>query len=451
MQDMRLSVDEGFTAILKHEDYFGYSVANLGVIDGGGDVFVAATAPGDEGGSAYILKLIYDVNDELVITCQSKFSPGLNGFTADLGSNDFFGYASARLQMNLIDSEVQLLVSAPFDDEGYTDDYYGAVYVLFLEEYSSVLSHHKINGLSAQLTADIAELDFFGSSLTDLGIMNGYDYNIAVGVKYYDAVGTNEGMVVILFLQASGEVASFQRITSSLTSNNGDFTAELVNRAFFGHSVAATGDLDRDEVGDLLVGANVNEETGDVYLLFLAQGATVKSFVLFNSGQSTFTADLGLDYNFGLAVASGLDVDKNGCPDLLIGHHGEYFLSGTSHVSNGGIFVMFMERWNEFNYILSHQLISEESGNLTSDLWASGNFGSSTASVGDLDGDGVSELVVGAFMDGYEAYNTGAIFVLFLNRDGLVRSQQRISSPASDENGFFGWSAVGLPTIATGM
>ncbi|MEO2027804.1 MAG: integrin alpha [Fuerstiella sp.] len=54
------------------------------------------------------------------------------------------------------------------------------------------------------------------------------------------------------------------------------------------------------------------------------------------------------------------------------------------------------------------------------------SFGSSVASVGDLDGDGVADLVVGA--SGTDGYLQGAVYLLLLNADGSAKSSTKIAS-----------------------
>ena len=55
-------------------------------------------------------------------------------------------------------------------------------------------------------------------------------------------------------------------------------------------------------------------------------------------------------------------------------------------------------------------------------------FGHDIELISDLDGDGVTDIVVGAYHDDDGGYNTGAVYILFLNSDGTVKSSQKISS-----------------------
>ena len=76
--------------------------------------------------------------------------------------------------------------------------------------------------------------------------------------------------------------------------------------------------------------------------------------------------------------------------------------------------------------VLSHQKISPTKGN-GPPLRTSDHFGR-VASLGDLDGDGVVDLAVGAFLDDDGGFDRGAVWILFLNRDGTVNRHQKISS-----------------------
>ena len=85
--------------------------------------------------------------------------------------------------------------------------------------------------------------------------------------------------------------------------------------------------------------------------------------------------------------------------------------------------------------VLSHQKISDTEGGFTGILDNFDRFGLSVASLGDLDGDGVGDLAVGAIFDGDGGGGRGAVWVLFLNPDSTVKSHQKISDT---EGGFTG-------------
>ena len=87
------------------------------------------------------------------------------------------------------------------------------------------------------------------------------------------------------------------------------------------------------------------------------------------------------------------------------------------------------------DFVQRYQKISDTEGNFAGALDNNDEFGHSVTSVGDLDGDGVVDLAVGVRSDADGGSRTGAVWILFLNIDGSVKSRQKISDL---EGGFTG-------------
>ncbi|MBI4470513.1 MAG: FG-GAP repeat protein [Acidobacteria bacterium] len=66
--------------------------------------------------------------------------------------------------------------------------------------------------------------------------------------------------------------------------------------------------------------------------------------------------------------------------------------------------------------VKGHQKISATEGGFAGTLDDTDQFGITVAAVGDLDGDGVTDLAVGAPQDGDGGSNRGAVWLLFLRR-----------------------------------
>lgn len=143
-----------------------------------------------------------------------------------------------------------------------------------------------------------------------------------------------------------------------------------------------------------------------VSALFLLLGSMATSA---QSGQVVGTQDLQpAGGGGGSAIASAGDVDGNGVHDVVVGN----LLGG---VEQRGVVTLFF--MNGDGSIASQVLIDPTVHGIS--LGVRAHFGAAVAGPGDVDGDGVDDLVVGGNLDG--ANDHGAIWTLFLEADGGVK------------------------------
>jgi len=128
---------------------------------------------------------------------------------------------------------------------------------------------------------------------------------------------------------------------------------------------------------------------------------------------------------FARGITSLGDLDGNGVQDLAVGAVGDD--DGAENA--GAVWITFMNANHTFK---SSQKISETKGGLVADLQKDDGFGRALSSIGDLDGDGIVDLAVGANEDDTGAWNAGSVYVLFLTRQGTVRAQHKITALSGD-------------------
>ena len=215
-----------------------------------------------------------------------------------------------------------------------------------------------------------------------------------------------------------------------------------------GEGVVSVGDLNGDGVSDLAVGQPEGglSATGRIYILFLNSDGSVSSQVEISAGIGGMVGPLANGDQFGSSVAALGDVDGDGVVDLCVGAPGDD--DGIS--SAGAVWILFL---NSSGTVKAEQKISSLSGNLGVTLTFAEEFGTAVEGLGDLNGDGVPDLVVGSPRNDDGGIDRGALYVLFLSASGSVSSMQKISQTSGlflgllDDNGRFGSSLALLGDV----
>lgn len=303
----------------------------------------------------------------------------------------------------------------------------GAVYIFFLNSDGSVKSQVRIADGESGLPANtLAMDDNFGARVENLGDLDG-DGNPELAASVSRGTnGSTPGAVYILFLNRNGTVKTVQKIANGeggLAPN----TLDPSNK--FGSALAKLGDLDGDGVTELAVGAEGggvgNPPLGQVFILFLNANGTVKQQETIGDGQNGFGSNLieSVDL-FGCSLSTIGDLDCDGIPELVVGTKEE----DTGATNAGSVYVLFLSTTGDL--VKSVVQIGDGVGGLSgSALSASNRFGSAIENAGDLNGDGVPDMIVGAeTASGTSGASEGAIFVLLMNADGTVKSHLKIAN-----------------------
>jgi len=359
---------------------FGYSVASAGDVngDGYGDVIVGAyeydNGHTDEG-RAYVY---HGSSSGLAAT---------DAWTAESDqANASFGYSVASAGDVNGDGYSDVIVGAPFYDDDHTDE--GRAYVY----------HGSSSGLVAiaYWTAEGNQTyAYFGCSVASAGDVNGDGYSeVIVGAYGYDNGETDEGRAYVYHGSSGGLV------------NPAAWTAEGDQaNAYFGRSVASSGDVNGDGYSDVIVGAHLYDNgADDEGRVFVYQGS---SFGL--ASTAAWTAESDQTYaEFGISVASAGDVNGDGYSDVIVGAYGY----NNGEQNEGRVFVY---QGSSLGLANTAAWTAESDQTLA-------YFGISVASAGDVNGDGYSDVIVGAYYYDNGQTNEGRAYVYQGSSSGLANT-----------------------------
>jgi hypothetical protein len=173
--------------------------------------------------------------------------------------------------------------------------------------------------------------------------------------------------------------------------------------SYFGVSVAAAGDIDGDGRHDLLVGASgadtAAEDAGAVYLFLSPIDGPLST----SDADATYLG-INTDDEMGQVLAGPGDLDGDGVSDIALGIPAHSPASTLS--PEAGLVMIFSGE--------SRGVIDGETG---AEAWIVGestgdSAGSSLAGIGDVDADGINDLMVGVPYQDTAGPNAGATYLL---------------------------------------
>ena len=369
---------------------------------------------------------------------EQKVTEGVGGFAGSLAAEDAFGRSLAPLGDLDGDGTTEVAVGA-FRDEVNGKAEAGSVWIVSLETDGTVSDQVQITENSGGFGGTLAAGDQFGVSVAAPGDVNGDGVeDLAVGARYDSEAGENRGAVWILLLNADGTVDGEIKI------DDGDAGLQLSNGDKFGQEVAS-GDVDGDGATELLVGATgTNDGEGAVWILSFDDTGSVASASRIDGDSPGIALENSDD--FGFSIASLGPLSSAGKPAVAVGA----FRDDDGNTNAGALWIVTL---NADGTVAGTQKISAAAGGFSGALALEDRFGSAAANLGDLNGNGVPDVAVGAYLDDDGSPNAGALWILYLDADGTVASHKKISATAGGfggtlaEGDHFGISVASLGTF----
>ncbi|MGA9115391.1 MAG: integrin alpha, partial [Bacteroidota bacterium] len=439
------SVDLRLTGTATWAEYFGWSVAGGGDVNGDGHNDIIVGAPGSDmaphGGRIYIYfgGPFVDTVADTILDAES--------------SGDWFGRTVSYAGDVDDDGYGDFLVGAPYHD-GPLGLNQGRVYLYRGGSFPNMTPYRVWDGLGVN--------NCFGEGAAPAGDVNdGGVPDIIVGAKGHAYVFSGEdGWDTSPELDLTGQPPTSTTFGLLAVAGAGDFNGDGVgdlvvgdyvdplskgtalvfyggaamdrepdkilngdeNGDYFGRSVAGIGDLNSDGTDEIIVGA------------VFAEGSAGRAHVFTNSVSGPDIPDATLggeapgDY-FGYRLAGAGDFNCDGYPDVVVGAPaadvGGLLDAGKAYVYYGG--PIFWTR---------EHLTLEGTG-------AGDNFGWCVAGAGDVNNDGCSDVIVGAPYHGEGGLSSRGAVYLFLGGTYPASTPHRVllGEAVGDH---FGWSVAGV-------
>jgi hypothetical protein len=259
-----------------------------------------------------------------------------------------------------------------------------------------------------------ADISFIGENLGDY-LGRGVDFvgdldgdgrdDIGIVAPENDDGGTGAGKAYVFLASSLGAFSSVPASSADfLFIGEGDDDNLGGDYTFSGRALAGAGDVDGDGTGDMIIGApensTVDTNTGRAYLFLGGSSLVTSGEHSVSDANYIFTAEAG--DQAGHSVASAGDVDGDTKDDILIG--------APSYAGSTGR--TFLVSSLDLGPVADLDLPADADhvfyGEVAAD-WA----GVRSSGIGDLNGDGRSEILIGAPNNDETASSAGRTYLIF--------------------------------------
>lgn len=391
------------------EAQFGWSVASAGDVNGDGfdDVIIGAAYYGNGQVNEGAVYAYYGSGEGL--STEYNWRKEINQ------DNAKFGWSVSSAGDVNGDGFSDILVGAPYYANGNSQE--GAAFVYLgseqglLEDHAWSIEGNVDNALLGKSVASAGDIngDGFGDIIIGKNINDSYIYfgsNLGLSSTpviipkqgYVDNVGDINGDGFSDVIVGGGDSAKVY-----LGSSTGELTAswemEGPDQGGFGDSAGAAGDVNADGYGDVIIGERgwrgiSGFITGRAYI-FLGSESGLSNTPAWTT-QGVYPSANG---NYGVSVGSAGDINSDGFDDVIVGSS----LFDNPQIDEGGVYV----------FLGGPTGVSATADWISESNQAYSQYGYSVSSAGDVNGDGASDILIGAMLYENLQLNEGRAFAFY--------------------------------------
>ena len=428
-----ITVDnDGFLANgVAMDDLSGISVSGAGDVNGDGfdDLLIGATAAEPNGTSSGASYVVFGRSDKSIVELSEIVGEdNSNGFVLNgVSENDRSGVSvSGAGDVNGDGLDDIIIGASSAEPEGFSDpDNRGASYVVFGKtsggnvELSDIADNGNDNGF---VLNGAGVSDFSGGSVSGAGDVNGDGFDdLLIGAELANPNGNNSGASYVVFGKSNGIEIELGNIDND--DNDNGFVINGVSEGVrSGASVSGAGDVNGDGLDDIIIGASYahpnGEQSGASYVVFgKRDGSEIDLGNIANpnnNGGFVLNGALERDRS-GSSVSGAGDVNGDGLDDIIIGA----LQADPNGTDSGASYVVFGKTDGGE---IELRDIADDAGFVINGVSGGDKSGRSVSRAGDVNGDGLEDIIIGAFSAEPEGFsdtdNRGASYVVFGKRDG---------------------------------